>query len=252
MSICKYLGKEDTMNQTNEVSNKIFTIPNVISFVRLCLIPVYLVLLLDDHNALATFIFALAASTDFLDGQIARRTNSVSRLGQILDPTVDRLLMITGVVGLLIVGRLPLWVIVFVIARDAYLLLGGAYILVRYRVRVPVIYVGKVATTFLFVGFAGILLNFPLIQGIGITNLDFFPGLNAQFCSWGIWFVYIGLILALFTTIYYSVAAWRAIKKARGGREEAENSSRSEINKDTLKELMDYTLSSGDGKNANS
>ena len=52
----------------SEVTNRIFTAANVVSFIRLCMVPVYLVLLLDGHDILATFIFALAASTDFIDG----------------------------------------------------------------------------------------------------------------------------------------------------------------------------------------
>lgn len=73
-----------------EVSDKVLTIPNLLSFIRLCTIPVFLCLLFDDHNLAATILFALAASTDWVDGQVARRTNSVSRLGQLLDPAVDQ------------------------------------------------------------------------------------------------------------------------------------------------------------------
>ena len=90
----------------SEVTSRVFTAANVVSFIRLCMVPVYLVLLLDGHDILATFIFALAASTDFIDGQLARRTHTVSRLGRLLDPAVDRALMVFGVVGLLLVGRL--------------------------------------------------------------------------------------------------------------------------------------------------
>ena len=106
------------MSDTEQVSNKIFTIPNVISFIRLCMVPAFVVLLLNGRNIAATVFFAVAAATDFLDGQIARRTHSVSRLGQLLDPAVDRILMISGVVCLLMVGRLPVWVVLFVILRD--------------------------------------------------------------------------------------------------------------------------------------
>ena len=82
-----------------QVTDRIFTIPNVISFIRLCMVPVYLVLLLNGYDLLATFMFALAACTDWIDGQVARRTHCVSKLGQLLDPAVDRILMICGVVG---------------------------------------------------------------------------------------------------------------------------------------------------------
>ena len=103
---------------SQQASDRIFTVPNVISAVRLCLVPVFLVLLFEGHDLAATFLFALAAGTDWIDGQIARRTNAVSRLGQLLDPAVDRILMIAGVSGLFLTGRLPLWIILVVLAID--------------------------------------------------------------------------------------------------------------------------------------
>lgn len=201
--------------RTEEVSNRIFTVPNLISAIRLCLVPVFLILLLNGYDLAATFLFALAAGTDWIDGQIARRTNQVSKLGQLLDPAVDRILMIVGVAGLFIVDRLPLWIIVFVVARDLLLLVGGAYLLKRWKKRVAVIYPGKVATTLLFVGFAALLLNWPVLTGFGVVDVSWLPGLNSDPYSWGIWFVYAGMILALFTTIYYVVAALREIRAAK-------------------------------------
>ena len=112
--------------KTEAVTNRIFTIPNVISFIRLCMVPVYMVLLLNGYDLLATFMFALAAGTDWIDGQRARRTNCVSKLGQLLDPAVDRVLMICGVIGLMLVGRLPIWIVFVVLGRDLMLLVGGS------------------------------------------------------------------------------------------------------------------------------
>ena len=201
--------------KTEEVTNRIFTIPNVISFIRLCMVPVYMVLLLNGYDLLATFMFALAAGTDWIDGQLARRTHCVSKLGQLLDPAVDRILMSCGVIGLMLVGRLPIWIVVVVLGRDLMLLIGGAYLLKRYHERVAVIYPGKVATTFLFVGFAGLLLNMPLLGGIGWFDASWLPGFGSEACSWGIWFVYAGLVLGLFTTLYYLLAGYRKMQKAR-------------------------------------
>lgn len=201
--------------KTEAVTNRIFTIPNVISFIRLCMVPVYMVLLLNDYDLLATFMFALAAGTDWIDGQLARRTNCVSKLGQLLDPAVDRVLMICGVIGLMLVGRLPIWIVFVVLGRDLMLLVGGAYLLKRYHERVAVIYPGKVATTFLFVGFAGLLLNMPLIGGLGWFEASWLPGFGSEACSWGIWFVYAGLLIGLFTTLYYVLAGYRKMQKAR-------------------------------------
>lgn len=201
--------------KTEAVTNRIFTIPNVISFIRLCMVPVYMVLLLNGYDLLATFMFALAAGTDWIDGQLARRTNCVSKLGQLLDPAVDRILMSCGVIGLMLVGRLPIWIVFVVLGRDLMLLVGGAYLLKRYHERVAVIYPGKVATTFLFVGFAGLLPNMPLIGGLGWFEASWLPGFGFEACSWGIWFVYAGLLLGLFTTLYYVLAGYRKMQKAR-------------------------------------
>lgn len=201
--------------KTEAVTNRVFTIPNVISFIRLCMVPVYMVLLLNGYDLLAAFMFALAAGTDWIDGQLARRTNCVSKLGQLLDPAVDRILMSCGVIGLMLVGRLPIWIVVVVLGRDLMLLVGGAYLLKRYHERVAVIYPGKVATTFLFVGFAGLLLNMPLIGGLGWFEASWLPGFGSEACSWGIWFVYAGLLIGLFTTLYYVLAGYRKMQKAR-------------------------------------
>lgn len=197
-----------------QVSSKILTVPNVISFLRLCLVPVYAALLYAGYDVAATLVFAFAAGTDWVDGQIARRTHQVSKLGQLLDPAVDRILMIAGVAGVFLVGRIPLWIIVFVIVRDLLLLIGGGILLKRYGIRVSVIYPGKVATTLLFVGFAGLLLNMPLLPGLGIVDVAWLPGLNDVACSWGIWFLYAGLVLALFTTLYYCITALRMLREA--------------------------------------
>lgn len=206
--------KMKNASNTEEVSHQIFTMANIVSFVRLLMVPAYLILLLNGYNLAATLVFATAAATDFLDGQIARRTHTVSRLGQLLDPAIDRILMITGVLGVFLAGRIPLWVIVLVVVRDAYLLIGGAVLLSRFHIRVPVIYPGKFATTFLFIGFAGLLLNWPLIQGLGLCDISWLPGFNTDVVSWGIWFIYAGLVLSLGVTIYYSVAAARALRVA--------------------------------------
>ena len=198
-----------------QVTDRIFTLANIISFIRLSLVPIFFVLLLDGHDFAATFLFALAASTDWVDGQVARKTHTVSKLGQLLDPAVDRILIITGVIALLIIGRLPLWIVLLVLARDLLLLIGGGVLLIGYKTRVPVIYLGKVASTFIYIGFAGVLLNWPLMTGLGICDITWLPGFNTAVVSWGIWFVYIGLALAMITTTIYVIRGIAAIKEAQ-------------------------------------
>ena len=213
----KTTGKADEgklATEEEEVLDTIFTIPNLISAIRLCMVPCFIALLLTGYDILATILFAVAASTDWVDGQIARRTHTVSKLGQLLDPAVDRILMISGVVCLLIVGRLPAWIVILVLGRDLLLLIGGAYLLKKWRIRVAVIYPGKVATTFLFVGFAALLLNWPVLTGLGVVPFAWLPGLSSGPYSWGIWFVYAGLIVGLFTTIYYVATGARRLAAA--------------------------------------
>ena len=199
-----------------QVTNRVFTLANAISFIRLLMVPAYLVLLLHGYDVLATALFAAAALTDFIDGQVARRTHTVSKLGQLLDPAVDRILMITGVLGVFLVGRIPFWIILVVLARDLLMLIGGGILLTKYKIRIPVIYPGKVATTLLFVGFAGLLLNWPLVAGLGWCDIAWLPGFTDQPVSWGIWFLYIGLILGVATTAYYCVRALEELKRVRG------------------------------------
>lgn len=208
-------AKNDLTPEEDEVLDTIFTIPNLISTIRLCMVPCFIVLLLTGYDILATVLFAAAAGTDWIDGQIARRTHTVSKLGRLLDPAVDRILMISGVVCLLAVGRLPLWVVVLVLGRDLLLLIGGAYLLKKWRIRVAVIYPGKVATTFLFVGFAALLLNWPVLAGMGVVPFSWLPGFSSGPYSWGIWFVYAGLIVGAFTTIYYVAAGVFKLSAAR-------------------------------------
>ena len=91
-------------------TDRILTIPNVITLVRLCLLPVFLWLLFArDNRAAAAGLLAVLGTTDFLDGYIARHFNQVSELGKILDPVADRLLFFVAVGGIMLDGSVPLW-----------------------------------------------------------------------------------------------------------------------------------------------
>ncbi|WP_283170481.1 CDP-alcohol phosphatidyltransferase family protein [Curtanaerobium respiraculi] len=198
---------------------RVFTVSNAITFARLCMIPAFFVELVGGNNVAACVLFALAAGTDWFDGQIARRTNTVSVLGRMLDPCVDRLLMIFGVIGVFIVGRIPLWIILLVLIRDIGMIAGYSYLLKRWGIRIDVIYPGKVCTTLFFIGFAALLLNFPPLVGLGLTDLSWLPGFNGEIYSWGIWFIYAGLVLCVYTTGYYIRTALARLDDARNGSE---------------------------------
>lgn len=186
-------------------SHQILTVANFITLCRFALTIVFLVLFVNHGNRyVALSCYAIAAVTDFLDGQVARRTQTVSWVGKIMDPIMDRVLLFTGVLGLMITGELPIWVAVFVIGRDAYLAVGAA-ILRKYRRRpVDVVYIGKVTTALLMAGFVDLLLDIPQVQGLGLVNASWLPGLNGTAAAVGIFFVYAGIICSTITAVIYT------------------------------------------------
>lgn len=208
--------RESDATQTQDRAHDVYTVANIITVLRLVLVPFFFsVLITDGHDILSFSLFALAASTDWLDGQIARRTGTVTELGKIIDPLVDRLLIAAGVLGLFLVGRLPGWIVAVLFARDAYLL-AGAWVLERaHAPRVPVIYVGKVTTALLLVGFSGAILNMPKVPGLGLVELQALPGLGTTPTALAMWFIYAGLVTSLVTAGMYTVYAYRNLKAAR-------------------------------------
>lgn len=209
-------GLQDApVGSSSNPSTKILTVANVITFCRLALTSAFLALFIrQEHRMVALACYATAAITDFLDGQVARRTQTVSWLGKIMDPIMDRVLLFTGVLGLLFNGELPVWVPVFVIGRDVYLACGGA-ILQRYRKRpVDVVYVGKAATALLMFGFCDLLLGLPAMEGLGLVSVPWLPGLNSQASCLGILFVYAGVICSFITAVVYTVKGLQVRREA--------------------------------------
>lgn len=209
--------KKELIGTSDYPSNKIFTISNFITFIRLVLTFVFLYLFVTDYNRyVALIIYAVAASTDWLDGQIARATKTVSWLGKMLDPIVDRALLFTGVVGLVARGELPIWVCVLIIGRDVYLGIGNLIVRRYHRRPIDVVYTGKAATAFLMAGFSLMLLGLPVLDGLRLLPASFtaFPGLNGSSAPLGIFFVYLGVVLSMLTGAIYTVKGLKAIKDA--------------------------------------
>ena len=142
------------MEGTGFPASVVRQLPNLLTTVRLAAVPVFAVLLLaaDDAPApMAAAVFAFAAVTDFLDGELSRRLDAQSRYGRVLDPIADRLLIDVAVVLFWHVDRVPLALVVIVVARDI-LLLGSLVIGPGrgYGVRVNVI--GKAGTLVVMIG----------------------------------------------------------------------------------------------------
>lgn len=101
------------------------TLPNLITILRLALVPVFGCLAVGGRFEAALLVFLVAGISDALDGYLARRLNQVSRLGAILDPIADKLLILTGVAILAAENLIPLWLAVAVAARDAIIVSGA-------------------------------------------------------------------------------------------------------------------------------
>ena len=128
-------------------SSAILTVPNVLSFARIVLIPVFSWLSANERTRLwGILLFAVIVSTDWVDGYVARRIGQVSELGRILDPVADRLAIAAGLLTFAIAGIFPFWAALLILVRDVVVLLGGAGLLWGRDIRVEVRWVGKIAT----------------------------------------------------------------------------------------------------------
>jgi cardiolipin synthase len=162
-------------------------VPNAISFARLLLMPVCAWLLATGRYGTGLWLTAVVGSTDWVDGWLARRTGQVSRLGQLLDPLADRLLIASVAIALVARGVLPWPAVALLVGRDVFLL-GGFPLLSKRGVRPPdVVWVGKAATFVL-------MLALPILV-VGETGLAIAPAAHV-----------IGLALLWAGVVLYYVA----------------------------------------------
>ena len=128
-------------------TDRILTIPNVISFARIALIPVFVSLIVERRTTFTGLVvFGVVVATDWVDGAIARATGQVSDVGKVVDPVADRLAIGAGLIALVVRDAFPLWAALLILARDALILIAGVVLLFARRVRIEVRYIGKVAT----------------------------------------------------------------------------------------------------------
>jgi cardiolipin synthase (CMP-forming) len=141
------------------VGNRIWTVPNAISFTRLLGVPLFLYLLLGPHrDGAAVAVLAVGGTSDWVDGYVARRMRQVSRLGELLDPFVDRLYILAALLGLTLRDVVPWWLTVALLLREA--VLGVALLVLRRHGYgpPPVHYLGKTGTFVLLFTFPVLLL----------------------------------------------------------------------------------------------
>jgi len=141
-----------------QVSTRVLTVPNLISLLRLALVPVFAVLIITERDVAALLVLAFSGFTDWLDGVAARRMNQVSKLGQVLDPAADRLFILVTLVTLAWRDVVPLWLVVLILSRDVLMALLVPTLNRLGYGPLPVNFLGKAATFALLYAFPLLLL----------------------------------------------------------------------------------------------
>ena len=172
-------------------TTRIWTIPNVLSFLRLLGVPVFLWLLLArDNDILAVVVLAAGAATDWFDGYLARKWKQRSRLGHVLDPAADRLYILATLVGFVLRDIMPWWLAVIIVARDVVLFTLWPSLRARGFISLPVHFIGKAAT-------------FVLLYGLPLVLL------GAGDAPWQLWARVLGWALVIWGTwLYWSAGAF--------------------------------------------
>jgi cardiolipin synthase (CMP-forming) len=202
--------------------DRILTVPNVISVVRLCCIPVFLWLLFSQKNrGAAAVLLAVLGATDWVDGYIARRFDQGSTLGKIIDPIADRLLLGVGVVALIIDGAVPWWFGGLVLFRETVVSLAVLSLATMGARRIDVTWVGKCATF-------GLMTAFPLFLA---SRSTFSWNDIARFAAWIVGIP--SLVLSYRAAWGYIPLARNALREGRNGRLNSSINHISDANRDT-------------------
>ena len=189
---------------TAGAADRVITIPNALSVLRLFGVPLFLWLLLGPHaDGWAILVLFLAGFTDWADGVLARRLNQMSSLGALLDPLADRLYILATLAGLILRDIIPLWLAIVIVGRDV--ILTGALAVIRHYGYAPfaVHYLGKAATLCLLNAFP-----FLLISQYHGTVADVARPVAWAFTIWGTG-------LYLYAGGVYLLQAWQLVRQVR-------------------------------------
>ncbi len=194
-------------------SDRIVTVPNALSLLRLLLIPVFIWLLVGlDSPGWAFVVLFVSGVSDWLDGKLARWLNQSSKLGVLLDPAADRIYVLVIPIVFGIQGYLPWWLIGVIVARDVLLFATVPLLSSRGITALPTLYIGKAATFALMSAFPWLLAG----QIEGIIGTICYP-IGWAFLIWGVGLYVWSLILYWIQT----VAVVRSMDRVRGAAVEA-------------------------------
>jgi len=187
--------------------DRILTVPNAVTTLRLACIPLFVWLLFGAHRQTAAgLLLGVLGATDWVDGYVARRWHQVSTLGKVLDPAADRILVATAVISILVVGAVPLWFGVATIVREVLVSVAVVLLAALGAERIDVLWVGKAGTFGLMVAYPLFLLaHGPAGWQHALEVVAWLCGLPA-------------LTLAWIAAASYVPVARRALAHGRAGR----------------------------------
>lgn len=182
-----------------------FTVPNLISALRIISIP-FISVLISKHEMIAALaLIAISSASDGLDGIIARRFNQVSKIGQILDPIADRLLIFCSILALRVAGIIPWWMLIIVGLRDLWMAIQVLWLAQYGYGPLPVHFVGKAGTALLMISIVSLIF-----ADLG-TN-TFFHLLYIAALAAGIW----GIAMYWLAGYIYTEQGIRLLRKELG------------------------------------
>jgi len=189
--------------------DRILTVPNLVTLVRLLCIPVFVILILRSHRAgwyPAALLLGGLGVTDGVDGYVARHFNQVSTLGKVLDPLADRLLLGVAAISIIAVGAVPLWVAVAALLREALVAAGFLYVAAAGGRRMDVQWAGKAGTF-------GLMCALPLfLAGHAADDWHSTAEILAWICAVP------ALVFGWYAAFTYVPKARQALAESRAGR----------------------------------
>jgi cardiolipin synthase len=171
------------VQQTAVQTDRVWTLPNFLSGLRLLAVPVFVWLALwAERDGAAALTLVFIGATDYLDGMLARRWNQISRVGQLLDPIADRLATVAVLVVFLVRGVVPWWFVGIVVLRDVVLAVEMSALRARGITGLPVNFVGKAATATLMASFPLLLWGHAAESGPALVAL----AIGWSLALWGV------------------------------------------------------------------
>ncbi|ANA40222.1 MULTISPECIES: CDP-diacylglycerol--glycerol-3-phosphate 3-phosphatidyltransferase [Geobacter] len=194
-----------------ETASPIWNLPNILTLVRIALIPVMAVLLLSPSKEAgfwAAAVFAIASVTDWLDGYLARKMEIVTVFGKFLDPIADKLMVMAALIMVLPFGRIPAWMVLVILGREI-IITGLRGIASTEGIVIPASDLGKFKTIFQIVAILGILLHFDYHWFFGIDH----PYLYVNMHNVGMFYLWIATIITIWSGVDYLVKFTKVIAR---------------------------------------